>query len=578
MAHGGVATFGAAAVSPNVSAGGPQAKPIDPRYFQGFSYFLGPPSEGQRSALGANPLLARRSLVALYGLLPNSPLSVEQLSNKQIPAGYTYLLQMIAHDLVDSTVPFWIAAEAGIASRNSRGIRLQLDTLYGGGPTSCPIAFKAAGPWPDLRSSLRLGRMSDADAPGMSGGACPFRDLPRLKLNRKPQGASAKDPAPTNFDEVWLDANAPARVNPLLDDAAQVFIADVRNDDVLTLTQVVVLFSILHNAIAAKLDQVNPPARFALARAAMLRMYHSVIRNDVLPRILHDEVLRALKDRPASSPEWLWDGQDVPLEFSHGAFRFGHAMVNASYVFNDRAPQPFSIKEVLGGPSVGNSVRDPLPSSWVVAWSKFFQFPGMGEPNFSLKFAVRNQMPLDINDLMPRIGNDPPKNISIRDWMSAAAARMARPDALIAAIKEKYKGLAFVSPDTFQKWFADLAAVRGMADFPDEVRADPAILTNDLPLPLYVMLEAQFDPIASGERLGPLGSILVGEVLFRCLTEAEDVQSLILPVAQQALGHEAWTSIDGVKTMPDLIQLARDWGGLADCQKVPFIGNPSSPG
>jgi hypothetical protein len=573
MAHGGGATFGVVGPGSKVAAAGPPPHPLDPQSFQGYSHFLGRPSEGQRSALGADPAVARQALTALYGLLPIQGVpSGQQIGNQSIPAGYTYLLQFIAHDLVDTTVPFWIAADSGVPSRNMRTDRLQLDTLYGGGPTTCPIAFKPAGPQPDFRTQLRLGRVSDADALGLTMSACPYRDLPRLALNRMPHPAAPSNvptPSPSNFDEIWANTDPPSRADQNLDNAAQVFVADIRNDDTLTLTQIAVLFSILHNAIVAKLDNVIAEARFALARAAMIKIYHSVIREDLMPRLLRAEVLQELKDRPASSGDWLWDGRGIPLEFSHGAFRIGHAMVNASYVFNDQ--QTFGIADVIGGPIVGESVRDALPSFWIVAWSRFFQFAGMGPPNFSLRFFARKQMPLDFTGLMPKLDDNAPDNVSVRDWMSAAAARMWRPDALIAAVARHYPALKFVSPDEFRAWFGKLPGASAMAGFPDTIKKDPALLTDDLPLPLYTLLEAQFDTVAAGQRLGPLGSIIVGEVIFRCLANAEAIERTLLRDVERALGPDEWRSVDSIRTMPELIELARDWGGLADCRQIPFI-------
>jgi hypothetical protein len=201
----------------------------------------------------------------------------------------------------------------------------------------------------------------------------------------------------------------------------------------------------------------------------------------------------------------------------------------------------------------------------------------MGAPNFSLKLSARKQMPLDFTGLLPEVGQNQPHNLSVRDWLSAAAARMWRPDALIAAIRHYYPGLSFVSPGEFQQWFARLSAAGGMADFPDEIRQNSALLTDDLPLPLYILLEAELDPVAKGQRLGPLGSIIVGEVMFRALAEAEAVQSPLLPATEQALGEDAWRSINGVKTMPDLIELVRDWAGLSDCPRMPFIAAPTPP-
>src|SRR5262245_22587638 len=57
------------------------------------------------------------------------------LENAGIPSGYTYLMQFIAHDIVDSVVS--VRRDAGVlrpSGRNSRASALMLDTLYGAGP------------------------------------------------------------------------------------------------------------------------------------------------------------------------------------------------------------------------------------------------------------------------------------------------------------------------------------------------------------------------------------------------------------------------------------------------------------
>ena len=152
--------------------------PIDPRHFPGYAYLLGEPNDATRTTIGADPAKAREILTALYSLLPIAANN----DNPRIPSGYTYLLQLVAHDLVDTTVPFWAAAEAGVPSRNMRNEPLALDTLYGGGPTICPMAFEPAGIIPDSRTHLRLGKVLDADRTRRD------RCLP-IPRHRPPEGA-----------------------------------------------------------------------------------------------------------------------------------------------------------------------------------------------------------------------------------------------------------------------------------------------------------------------------------------------------------------------------------------------------
>jgi hypothetical protein len=524
MGHRVGFNLGMASDNPSGNAAGAPPTPIDPRSFRGYSYLLGEPGEASRTTLGADPAKAREILQALYSLLPIGP----NIDNPRIPSGYTYLLQFVAHDLVDSTVPFWAAAEAGVPSRNMRDEALGLDTLYGGGPTVCPIAFAPAGTMVDDRTRLRLGRIGDADRLGITDGACPLRDIARLKLETAPAPSNVEDPS-------------------------QVYVADVRNDDNTLLSQVVVLFSIVHNALAAKLAVLGPQACFAHASTAVL-----------LDRRVYD----ILNARPASSPDWLWRGDGIPLEFSHGAFRVGHAMVRPFYQFN--TDNLFDVATMMGGPELGDSTRNPLPSNWIVEWSRFF---AMGvTPNYSLKLAVHQQLPLDLIGLFNPIATDTPRHMTVRDWLSAANARMWRLDAIVAAAGPHYPELNFLQSAGIAAWIGALVkSSLGTAAAKTIVSQNSALLTTDLPLPLYIMLESQLDPTIDGAHMGPLGSIIVGETIFRRLAIAEAKLVSLIPAAQQAFGAADWGMIQSIGSMPDLIRLAEEWGDLESCSQMPFI-------
>ena len=144
---------------------------IEPRGFPGFGHLFDDPREpelvnGQRSQLGADPAAAHELLSALSQALPPSagywagPMQpgLDPDDNPRIPSGYTYLLQLVAHDAVQTSVPFWAAAAHGLVSRNLRSSPLVLDTLYGGGPSVSPIAYHAAGYSAADRTKLRVGR------------------------------------------------------------------------------------------------------------------------------------------------------------------------------------------------------------------------------------------------------------------------------------------------------------------------------------------------------------------------------------------------------------------------------------
>jgi hypothetical protein len=515
-------------------------EPAQPSDFAGFSYFFGDP-KNERTTLGDKPADARRILEALYSLLPIGKWE----DNDKIPSGYTYLLQFVAHDLVETTVPFWAAAEAGVPSRNMRSQRLALDTLYGGGPVACPVAFEPAGPTVDARTRLRLGQVSDVTTLGITTPACPFRDLGRLKQP----------------DSKWTSNQ---------DYSSQVYVADERSDDNVLVAQIVVLFSILHNAIADKLQRLGPQASFSHASAAVQSMYHQIIRDDLMEKLLHKTVYDSVRKRLiADSDDWLWTGKGIPMEFAHGAFRMGHAMVRPVYQANSQ--QKFDVSQVLGGPVVGDPVRDPLPSNWIVEWQRFFDFANGVKPNYSLKLAVHQQLPLNFLGQFQPVAPNSPQRLLMRDWLSAANARMIKLDALIAEVKRRkdYADLAPLGTDEVSKWLADLVQNSlGTAKAKQTVKDAIPQLITDLPLPLYILLEA--DQKAAGAKLGPLGSVIVGETIFRCLSEAGHQLQPAAKAASKALDKD-WDKIAAVDSMPKLVELAQDWGNLKHFNAIPFI-------
>ena len=63
-------------------------------------------------------------------------------SNPNLPSGYTYLLQLIAHDIVDSTISLAKGAGINFGFANARRMPLSLETIYGGGPDVSPQAYE----------------------------------------------------------------------------------------------------------------------------------------------------------------------------------------------------------------------------------------------------------------------------------------------------------------------------------------------------------------------------------------------------------------------------------------------------
>ena len=536
---------------------------FEPAGFPGFGYLLGPPHpKKQRSRLGDNAAEAHRLLHALSQALPPAarywqvPLQagVDPDDNPFIPSGYTYLLQLVAHDAVQTSVPFWTAADLGLASRNLRSSPLVLDTLYGGGPNGSTVAYRPAGQNSADRTVLRLGRYhSMTTGKAATAAECPFRDFARI--NRDPVTAAPDELQPMNFD---------------LQDVT--CIANSRNDDNIVLAQLVALFANVHGAIARQLQVARPGARpeavFGYAQVAMQRIYHAIIAQDLLKKILHPEVLEALRGRAADDPRWLWQTDQMPLEFTHGAFRIGHAMVRKDYKLNALPLAPLTVGQTL---SVGTSraeMRYPLHQAWLVQWSHFFKMSPAGAPNLSRRISPTRSS-LDSEGLFASSDRDQPGTLALRDMLSAALARTWHVDALLDHILAQNDNPipsnwmfrdSGARRDTIYNWLA----AHGLA------RADSDTLADDPPLPFFVLLEAALDPAIGGRHLGLLGSIIIGEVIFRSVARERRRLAPTECAAKAAFEPAFWDDMTAMNSMPRLIDFAARHCGFATAP-VPFI-------
>ena len=502
--------------------------PISAAASPGFRHFLGTPSPSQRfRAFGIDPLASSSDPAKLRGLMhrlslrmdaaikwpPHHVQSAEYWENPFIPSGYTYLLQFIAHDLVHSAIPLSVAGGLGRGTSNARRTPLRLETLYGSGPVGSPHIYALDAPNDDRRTKLRLGRMRWKENEPASG--CPFRDIAR-----------------TQAENVTGIDRSIAGVRPALTEA---LVADPRNDDHAVMSQLTALFALLHNGLVDIIRRQEGHAvpnarfgaaykRFLCARGALTAIYHNVIRNDLMQRVLHPAIYAAYRgptpdfiDRPSfteGSPTSDWE---VPFEFSHGAFRFGHAMVRHEYQINDLSLH--DLNNTLEKSSINDPANMPLDETWMVQWSRFFDING-STPNFSRRIGPYLSYGLGNDQFFPAFDETERVGLLYRDLLGAGLAGMWSVDALIAAIGERRPQLTAMSRlladrdyrvTELRKWLATAPAYGGLT------AEDLDTLANDPPLPFFILFEAMQQ--AGGLHLGPLGSIIVSEVIFGALAD-----------------------------------------------------------
>ncbi|GHD63786.1 hypothetical protein GCM10017083_54630 [Thalassobaculum fulvum] len=470
--------------------------------------------------------------------------------NPCIPAGYTYLAQLVAHDLVHTSAPFPNPARPPARQRNRRQLPLMLDSIYGGGPSVTPHVYALPDRWLVPRTSMRLGKVRRPDTPSERGRIrddLPAVDIPRVAcphLNDSP-GQGCPD----------------------------VLLADPRNDDNLIVSQLTAVFHLLHNAVMAQLEsrpelapEVPPEAaaqRFSLARKVVTLIYRRIVRKDLLRRLLHTGVCHAY-DLDAGEVAFI-DPQDdrrLPIEFSHAAYRVGHSMVRPVYRVNAEIGDQ-ALSSVLRQTSI-EPAKMPLQTNWLVQWGLFFRVNG-STPN-----ASRRLVP----GMAPHLCQDyafPPQDggrggLLYIDLVRGGDMRLRSVQSLIdhlpAETRRQYRLLADPA-------FRSESLATWLDAVPSRLRQSPtdiARIADDPPLQLFLLHEAA--TIEDGKSLGPLGSTILAEVLMGAMCQGwAEIEGE--PIAYR-VAAELFDAKAPPHRMRELIDFVADRHGLRDQQLVGF--------
>src|SRR5438093_607381 len=255
----------------------------------------------------------------LRGLATEMESPVPGSEESRIPAGITYLGQFIVHDIsFDGT-----ATVTGIidpeAIENLRSPRLDLDSLYGRGPLDQPYLYERIPDRETAGARLRVGhRLNPSDLP---------RDSSEQRTGRA-------------------------------------LIGDPRNDDNLLVSQLHLAFAAFHNTVIGRLAPTidDPNELFVAASTEIRRHYQWIVVHEFLPTIADPAIVGAALASPCKyfcGPR----GAYMPVEFSMGAFRFGHSMVRPSYVI--RPGQIASLDHMRRLFTFRDPLNPGVPADWV---------------------------------------------------------------------------------------------------------------------------------------------------------------------------------------------------------------------
>jgi hypothetical protein len=237
--------------------------------------------------------------------------------NPHIPAGFTFLGQLIAHDITADRSLLTHHANFDEV-RNFRTPRLDLESHYGAGPSGEPFLYDM-----DDSDKFLIG-INDVGEPN---------DLPRNRQGRA-------------------------------------LIGDPRDDVHLMISQLHLAFLKFHNRVVdhvrAQGNGTPPDAVFNAARQLVTWHYQWIVVHEFLPLTVGQELVQDI----LTHGERFYTHSDhpfLPVEFADAAYRFGHSQIRSLYHLNDHAQGRIF-------PECGGTC--PVPQERVIDWSYFFDMGG----------------------------------------------------------------------------------------------------------------------------------------------------------------------------------------------------------
>jgi Animal haem peroxidase len=408
---------------------------------------------------------------------PTPENQVDDEENLAIDAGYTYVGQFIDHDLTLDPRPNDLTTPIDPNTlQDFRTPAFDLDSVYGGGPAASPELYQADHVHMKLGGAL-TGSATDAHAV----------DLPR-------------------------DANG------------QALLGDPRNDENRIVAQLHSIFLRFHNLIVDRTKRAHPDwsdsRLFEDARRQVRDYYQIAVFTDFLPTIISREALNGTGGAPGNRPGFprlqFFDPckLGMPVEFSVGAYRFGHSMVRAIYRLNTTLQPRLPVFTLTNDPTKDLGGFRPSPPNFAIDWSFFFLMAGqtrqVGKPQPSYKLDNSLVFPLS---LLP-VGDagSGPTSLSERNLLRSEQLGLPSGQAVANAY-----GISPLRDDQIL-----IGKATGVADDATGITAVASSFAGKAPLWTYVLAEATataynvHDGHIDGAqvapmRLGPVGGRIVAE-------------------------------------------------------------------
>jgi hypothetical protein len=283
-------------------------------------------------------------------------------------------------------------------------------------------------------------------------------------------------------------------------------IGDPRNDVHLFAASLHVALLHAHNALVDRLreDGINGEDLYDEARRALTWHYQWIVVHDLLPRlagqVLVDEVLEhgGVWYAPAVGEAF------IPLEFADAAYRFGHGQIRRRYQLTGDGPAYPLVPDLVG--------FGPIPPDHRLDWARLFDIPG--RPPAQRTKRLDGRLPASLIGLPHQVTGDGPaayRSLAVRDLLRGEATGLPSGE----TVAEHLNVDALTADQVGPGW-------------PDGT-----------PLWFYTLKEAEH--LGDGDRLGPVGGLIVTEVLLGLL-RADPASFLTAdPSWRPTLPHKATT-------------------------------------
>jgi len=290
---------------------------------------------------------------------------------------------------------------------------------------------------------------------------------------------SRHDPARLLLDRSGPDQQDDLPRNP----EGVALVGDPRQDVHVPISQMHVAMARAHNRLVDRLREDGIPDAdvFGAARRALTWHYQHVVLHDYLPETIGEErAVRLLERGPRRfNPR---GSVAIPLEFADAAYRFGHSQMRDTYQLQPGGRALKLLPDLMG--------FGPTPADRVVHWPLLLDVPG--QPPAQRAKAIDGRLPGSLIHLPPDItgtvdDDDDQASLAVRDLLRGTATGLPSGEAVARQIAEP--------PLT-----------------PEEIGLAALGWPGETPLWYYILREAAVRE--DGERLGPVGALIVGEVLL----------------------------------------------------------------